>query len=322
MGQSRDAEGFTLVELLVAMAVLAMMSVLMLSLTSSAQKIAQQTTSRTEHFREARRAFDRINQSLSQATLNVYWDYVDAAGNPRSTNSFTPNRYFRFSELRYLQTNAASLTAPRGGTLRGNAVFFQAPLGRTAATNLSGFNSLVNTLGFFLERGGDSTLRPPTVSENKVRYRIFELAEPADQLTVYSLTSGNPSYNRLEWVTQPLANVAYSHRLADNIVALLFQAQYKNAAGSPLTSFNYSSAPQKRGSQPIEENNLPPNIRVTMIAVDESSARRIADENIMLTDAIDDATLVQLENELTDNRLNYRKFESTVKIGPAKWSSK
>ena len=65
---------FTLLELLVAMAVLAMMAVMMLSITSSAQKVAKQTTSRTEQFREGRRAFDRINQRLSQASLNTYWD--------------------------------------------------------------------------------------------------------------------------------------------------------------------------------------------------------------------------------------------------------
>ena len=72
--------GFTLIELLLAMSVLALMAVMMLSVTSSAQKIAKQTTSRTEQFREGRRAFERINQRLSQATLNTYWDYVDNQG--------------------------------------------------------------------------------------------------------------------------------------------------------------------------------------------------------------------------------------------------
>ena len=113
-----------------------------------------------------------------------------------------------------------------------------------------------------------------------------------------------------------------SRRLADNIVALLFQAQYQNASGTPTAAFSYSSAPRGAATQPIEENNLPPTVRVTMIALDEPSARRVAEESITLTDATDDTSLASLEKNLTDNRLNYRKFQSTVSIGPSKWSSR
>lgn len=320
-GQNRTA--FTIIELLVAMAVLALMAVMMLSVTSSAQKVAKQTASRTEQFREGRRAFERINQRLSEATLNVYWDYVDSSGNPRTAataSSFSPNKYFRISELRYLQTNASSLPAPRGGTMVGNAVYFQAPLGKSDM--LSGLNSLLNTTGFFIEKGDDSTIRPATVSSSKTRYRLFELTEPTEDLTIYTETSGNAAYAATGWVTTPLAVRRNSSRLADNIVALLFQAQYKDAGGLPVTAFNYSSAPRRSASQPIEENNLPPHVRVTMIAVDEISGRRIAEQGITLTDATDDTSLAALEKELNENRLNYRKFESVVSIGAAKWSSK
>ena len=326
--QMKNLPGFTILELLIAMSVLALMSVLMLSVTSSAQKIAKQISSKTEQFREGRKAFERINQRLSQATLNTYWDYVDSSGSPRTSNStvtFTPARYARLSELRYLQTNASMLTAPRGGTMVGNAVFFQAPLGKSDTTTLAGLNSLLNTVGFFIEKGDDSTLRPPTVNAAKTRYRLYELTEPTENLTIYTKTSGTPSYNLTDWFTTPLANTAYSRRLADNIVALLFQAQYQDANGTPTSAFNYTSAPTSAGSsanQTITENNLPPNVKVTMIAVDETSARRIKEENITLTDATDGTKLAQLEKDLNDKRLNYRKFESAVSIGPAKWSSK
>lgn len=314
--------GFTLIELLLAMSVLALMAVMMLSVTSSAQKIAKQTTSRTEQFREGRRAFERINQRLSQATLNTYWDYVDEDGDPRVAGNanFIPFKYARISELRYLQTNSSSLTAPGGGTMVGNSVFFQAPLGKS--DTLSGLNSLLNTTGFYIKRSDDSALRPATVPTSKTRYRLFELTEPSENLTIYSLTSGNATTASTAWFTTPLAAPGNSHRLADNIVALLFQAQYKDADGKPIAKFNYSSAPRGEETQPIEENNLPPNVRVIMIALDEPSARRVADENITLTEATDKDSLESLEKNLTDNRLNYRKFESTVSIGPAKWSSR
>lgn len=314
---------------MVAMAVLGLMAVMMLSLTSSAQKVAKQMSSRTEQFREGRRAFERINQRLSQATLNPYWDYVNAAGNPRTAanaTTFIPNKYFRISELRYLQTNAAALPAPRGGSLAGTSVFFQAPLGKTDEAGLSGLNSLLNTVGFFIERGDDSTLRPGTVSAAKTRHRLYELTEPAEDLTIYSLTSGNAGNNSGAWYTDPLATAAYSRPLADNIVALLFEARYLTSAGVGTNSVAtnsviYSSAPLGNNTQRPEENNLPPQVRVTMVAVDEVSARRIEELGLALIDATNGATLANLEEQLTSNRLNFRRFESNVSIGPAKWSA-
>ena len=329
-------QGFSLVEILVAMAILIMMCSMIVSLTSSAQKVMKQTTARVDQFREARRAFERINQRLSQATLNTYWDYVDANGNARTvatSGTFVPNRYARISELRYYQTgtNAANvtpvaLTAPHGGTLIGQAVFFQAPVGFTTSGTLSSMNSLLNTVGYFLESGSDTNLRPSTVSATKNRYRLFELIEPTENLTIYSLTSGSSSYNGTAWFTTPMAptNAAYSHRLADNIVALLFQAQYTDASGNPVTMYKYSSAPSAftSGTQAITDNNLPPNVHVTMLAVDETSARRIQDQNIPIIDAQNDDDVNALEATLQSKKLNYCKFETTLTIGASKWSAK
>lgn len=327
----RGRHGFSLVEILVAIAVLTMMCAMVVSVISSAQRVVQQTTSRVDQFREARRAFERINQRLSQATLNTYWDYVDSNGNSRTAataGTFAPYRYARISELRYLQTgtNAASVpfNAPNtdlGSVMIGQAVFFQAPIGSSTTSTLSSMNSLLNTVGYFIEKGPDTNLRPATVNATKIRYRLFELTEPTENLTIYNLTSGSSTYNGNAWFTTPLATNAYSHRLADNIVALLFQAQYNDASGSLIQAYRYSSAPSGSATQAITENNLPPNVRVTMIAVDEPSARRIAEQNILLTDAQDYPSLGALEKDLLNKKLNYRKFESTLPIGSAKWSA-
>ncbi|MEI8340870.1 MAG: prepilin-type N-terminal cleavage/methylation domain-containing protein [Verrucomicrobiota bacterium] len=347
-----DSRGFTLVELLVSMSILVLMTVLMLSVVSSTQNIWRQNASRTEEFREARRAFDRINQQLAQATLNVYWDYVDASGNPRSatsgysytTGTFQPTAYFRLSELRFIITRASGLTPPHSnGTMKGLAVFFQAPVGSATGNNLSGMNYLVNTIGYYVEKGSNAGMIPiPPLTTNfaKDRYRVYEMIEPTENLTIYSLTSGTANYPGKDWFTTPLASGtgAYSCRLADNIVALLFRADYRDKIGATGTNkYAYDSTPQPRPltSQPIEENNLPPNIHITMIAVDEISGRRITDQSIPLTDAQNDnpdplsgsgppqdpSSLSYLEKQLIDNHLNYRKFESTIKIGSSKWSS-
>ena len=320
-----ESSGFSLLELLVAMAVLAIMGAVMVSITSSVQKVSRQTMAHAEEFRESRRAFDRINQRLSLATLNTYYDYINASGQPRTTANaaiFTPANYARISELRYLQTNASGLTAPRGGRMTGLAVFFQAPTGKADTNSLDGLNSLLNTVGYFVEKGGDESLRPPTITKTSDRYRLFELVQPTENLSIYSRTSGAATYSGTDWLTVPLANTNYSQRLADNIVALVFRAIYPNSDGNWQTNTLYSSAPRGLSSQPIEENNLPPQVGVTMIAVDEASAQRIADMGLTLIDAKTDTELQDLELQLSENRLGYRRFESVVSIGPAKWSAK
>jgi uncharacterized protein (TIGR02599 family) len=319
-------QAFTLVEILVSLAVLSMILLAMGSIISSVQRVAMQTSSRVEQFREARRAFERINQRLSQATLNAYWDYVDSNGNPRTSanaGNFTPFKYARLSELRYMQTSAVALNAPHGGSLAGQAVFFQAPLGQTDASNLSSMNSLLNTIGYYLEKCSETSLRPAVLqTPDRVRYRLFELTEPSENLVLYSYTSGSDAYNGTGWYTAPLAVRSDSTRLADNVVALLFLAQYTDATGADVQTFSYSSAPKNFSNQAIEENNLPSSVRVTMVAVDEAAAKRINDQNISLNDVQDNASLSTLETQLIAHHLNYRKFESVLFIQAAKWSVK
>jgi len=329
------SRAFTLVELLVTMGILSFMVVMMVSVTSSAQRIAKQTTSRVEQFREARRAFERINHRLSQATLNTYWDYVNAAGNVRTaanSATFTPSKYARVSELRYLQSGTITLPMPHtSGTWIGQAVFFQAPLSQTGTTTLLSQNSLLNTVGYFVEKGPDTSLRPPTVSGTTTRFRLFELTEPTEALTIYSLTSGSSSYNGNVWFLTPMANPAYSHPLSDNIIALVFQAEYTDPliTGTTQQKCEYNSAPKNASTQAIEENNLPPVVRVTMIAVDDISAQRIQDQNIPIANVQADSSnptvsqqLQTLEGVLQSHGLNYRRFQSAVTIGSAKWSAK
>ena len=401
--------GFTLVEILVAMGILAMMSVFMLSVVNSAQKIWKQNASRTEEFRGARRAFDRINERLAQATLNDYYDYVDASGSTRTaaslgystTTPFIPKSYFRLSDLRYIQLSATSITPlikndyqngslpssirtvmqinynalKTGTSFRGHAVFFQAPIGSSTSTTNIGMGALMNTVGFYIIKISDLGQIPATIKTTgtRNRYRLYEMIEPTDNLTIYAETSGSAGlYKGTEWITAPIAsgtlkntagvlsatNLGYSHRLADNIVALLFRADYTDKNGNPTSSGTdsngnlvssgtyYSSAPTGTylydpvtglPIQPIEENNLPPSVHVTMVAVDEASGRRIAaglpggavlpDPQYDTSDASkpvspnDPNGMPYFENFLTKNHLNYIKFESTVKIGSSKWSS-
>lgn len=316
--------GFTLVEVLVATAVLLIVSLTLLTVVDATRRIWRETTSRAEQFREARRAFDRIAHRISQATLNPYWDYVNSSGQPRTTTNaatFVPAGYSRQSELRFIQVPASSLSAPRGGQMHGVAMFFQVPAGEARNTALDGMDTLLNTVGFFLENGSDATLLPNTIqpSAARTRFRLFELVEPSENLTVYSLTSGNALYGGDDWFTGPLSRTQYSHLLAENIVALTFVAIYLDRNGNRVENHFYSSAPSLTMPQPIEANNLPPNVRVTMVAVDEVSAARIQRQNLSLPVVNLEDDIPVLESYLISQGLNFQKFQGVVKIGAAQW---
>ena len=66
---------FTLLEILVSCAALALLLVFMVSITGMVQTTYRRTQGKAEQFREARVAFEAITRRLAQSTLNTYWDY-------------------------------------------------------------------------------------------------------------------------------------------------------------------------------------------------------------------------------------------------------
>ena len=355
---------FTLVELLVSMTLLVIIMLLLVSLTNATQRIWTKTTAQTDAFRSARTGFEAMTRRLSQTTLNSYLDYDN---NPAVTTSY-PQHYVRRSELRFITGAASSLVGTaRGGTHPTHAMFFQAPLGFFVDTNYYGMVSLLNTFGYFVEVADDSATRPaflttltPAIPLH-TRFRLWELCEPAEKLTIYTKTSGyltpgntgyipaTPGYNATDWFTTPLQTPAYSHVLADNVVALVLLPKLSTTddpTGTELApNYTYSTAPVAWPPvypQSIRENQLPPLVQVTMVAIDETSAARLA----TLAGSTDPATKLGLSNlfatagSLTDATqpgyamdlntlttslqglgLSYRVFSSEITIRDAKWSA-
>ena len=66
--------GFTLTEILVATAILAIIIGILFSMTQQTGKVWKNTTGKVEVFRTARNAFEAMTRTLSQATLNTYYD--------------------------------------------------------------------------------------------------------------------------------------------------------------------------------------------------------------------------------------------------------
>ncbi|MEA3209289.1 MAG: hypothetical protein QOE70_2346 [Chthoniobacter sp.] len=302
------AGAFTLVELMVSMAVLSLIVVLLASITNQTSSVWRRTTGKAEQFRQVRAGFEAMTNRLSQATLNTYWDY---------DNRLFPTKYERRSDLRFICGPADDVL---GGRIAGreqvtHCVFFQAPLGITDALTpggskkYGGFENLLCSWGFYLDFGDDKDLRPPFITERlaplQYRFRLMEFWQPAEENKIYQYTSGldalqnpkNRSYTDRTWFTAMLnSGKPPVHVVAQNVIALIItprlaQADEKEIKGgaafsdlSPLApNYLYDSSPPKSGVadarykdgrvNPV--NQLPPILQVTMVAIDENSAARL-----------------------------------------------
>jgi uncharacterized protein (TIGR02599 family) len=337
----RNHVAFTLIELLVGAAVFMLILTLMLGVLSQTSDIFRRNTAQTEQFREARRAFETISRFLAQATLNTYWDYQRNAQG-------APVRYARSSELRFACGPAAALglTPPSGiGQAVTQAAVFQVPEGITDDSAIRGkLGSLLNTVGFYVAYGSDASFKPSHATATEA-FRLFLMVEPTESFSIYNFTSGGNgtnirrnSYVGKDWLQIPASAASNSSPLASNIIALIFEPIDPAAASTSIFTSGavYDSSPttvftSASGSTQQEawENNLPPTIRVTMVAVDGNSAKRLdaagitpAYLNALFTDPAQiAANLSELGSKLDAKGLSYQVFSAQVPVEASKWSS-
>ncbi|MEX1119366.1 MAG: Verru_Chthon cassette protein C [Terrimicrobiaceae bacterium] len=340
--------GFSLIELMVAMFVLGLLAVGLASLTQMISRTWTSSVSRIEQFREAREAFETISRRLSPATLNTYWDYERSA-------SGDPVRYIRQSELRFVSGPGLAGDAASSPPRPGHAIFFQAPAGYHETPQAGELQNLLNTMGYFIEFNDDASTRPPFVAgAARSRFRLTELAESADQLTVFKYTSGKgadgqaktTTYTGREWFENPLAGGS-TRAVAENIIALILLprfAQGERSSGGGILEpqalapdYTYDSTVSGADPELDSKNQLPPVVQVIMVAIDETSAARMGDDGSarlltklggLFTAAsnLDQDLYLEaggqqsLEAYLIENKINYRIFSSTVSLKSAKWS--
>ena len=324
--------------MLVSVAVLSLLVLVLTTITEQTGAAWRQTSGKIEQFRSARDAFDSITRRLSQATLNTYWDY---------DNPTTPTRYIRQSELRFLSgpMDAIAGTPPGGKAWPTHGIFFQAPVGfsvtpAAGSPDPTGLENLLNTWGYFVEFGEDNASSPPFPTHTvRYRYRLYEFMEPANDLKLYNLTSGNFAYNGKDWFLPSLkANKRPVHALADNVIALVLvpklSAQEDQTATQLAPDLLYDSTTSKSAADINPKNQLPPVVQVTMVAIDETSAARLAagssipeiglGTKFASTPAAaakvqDD--LKSLQEYLTSRKINFRVFTDSVILRTARWST-
>lgn len=340
--------GFTLVEVLVSLAVLAVLLTIIAQVLGQVQRVWSSANSRVAQFREARRAMDRISTNLAQATMNSSLQYYYAGGNPflpPSSNLMTaPQGYVRYSDLQFLCGPTASLLTGANQTV-GHGIFFQAPTGGAMTVNAGGAAAFTNmptaisACGYYVAFDTDAAFRPGFLNQRnhpeRERFRLYEYRPPIDANLIYKdLTVADPSPGipQPDWYNQ-IAN--WSRPVAENIVYLVFSPKraMTDSAGNPrdiAPAYAYNSSPGVNLPQAIQDYQLPPLVEVTLVALDESSAQRLAENSggnprlpeglfTSATDAAFRADIEALEDFFNDQKLNYRVFSATVPIRNSKW---
>jgi len=320
-------EGFSILEMLVSTAILAVLMGLLFTVLNSGTKLWTTGTSKIQAFQEARAAYEVMTRKIGQATLNVYWDYnMNASGEPIG--------YKRQSELQFLSGPASDLLGSSVTNSQTHAIFFTAPLGYTTSASYNQLRSLLNASGFFLEFGSDETDRPGFVSgkvNERFRWRLKELWQPTENLSIYANAINWPSSRSDGWFKDALTS-ANKATVAENIIALGIRPRLpekEDSTGNALlnSEFVYNSKDSSKGNT---FNQLPPLVQVVMVAIDERSAARLANGatapdllnfSTLFTNPADfEEDLKTIEDALISQNITYQVFNSMVPIEGAKWS--
>lgn len=297
MSRSLSRAAFTLVELLVSMAVVSLLLVSLARILADTQFAWMGAKARTDEFREARAAFDAIASKLSQATLNSYWGYkLDPSG--------VPELYQRQSELHFVCGPVTTLLAT-SAQASGHGVFFQAPIGESSSTGATAsaasspvdLTQTLNGWGWYARYESDLERRPEFLTASgtpeRKRFRLMEFRQPTEKLSLYRMVPpANSSFGTtpLPWIenqrirTQMYAwfrdtMAADSQPLAENILGVIIQPLWPDpsvASGHDTTlapNYIYDTRrhqwPDNSTLAARTRHQLPPMVRLTLVALDE-----------------------------------------------------
>lgn len=367
LSRLRARAGFTLIEILVAATVTIILVGILLRISTLASTTVGLSTQKLSAFASARAAFDIITRNLSQATLNTYLDYYDSSGKRRTAqdtaaSTFIPASFGRASDLQFvIQANVANPNY-------GQEVYFQVPRAYSANADYQSVSGLFNACGYYVQFGNLDGYEPTAVLNQeqagkvrpKYRYRLMQGLEPTENLHIFTATAlsgtGTTNDNSGTWLdnikngTGP--DSTYITPLADNVIAFIVWPRLsaadeaaEQAAGTyvPLTTdYTYDSqknvAPTGPAGGPYTQSltadQLPPDVQVTMVVIDEASATRIQGTSATAPSVIETALagkfsipdnyetdMNDLAAKLSAAHINYQFFNTTVAMRESKWST-
>lgn len=352
--------GFSLVELSVAMLILSLLLVLVLEIISNLVGVSSYAKNQVFGSQQARLASESMIRRISLATLNNYYDYVNADGLYRTSQNaatFSPRDYRLASDLHFIVLPASVALNQDAAFCPGSAVFFQAELGYSMAADLRASKGLLNESGFFVEysnQSGRPSFLNGVLPPEPYRYRLVEVLDPSELLTVYRSTkpdgtdSSRIGYDRV-WMQDLLQGKR--HVVAQNVVLLLALPKVSPSDEQRLSGkvdgsflapgFQYDSRAWEKPSSPgplveYTRNQLPPIIEVVVVTITDASAARLGggstpplgdvfvglfqEPAVLNRTPGDEGDLARMETRLTARKVEYRVTRFDIGVQASKWS--
>jgi uncharacterized protein (TIGR02599 family) len=314
--------GFTLVELLVSTVILFLILISLLEFLANMQQLWKTTA--VDPFADAQEAFETIVDRASDATLEPYSDYADSSGAFRTaaTTSFVPDHLARRSDLAF--ACGSNWLTGSGLTTASDALFFVAPRGYTQSEAHLGLGRLLNALGYFVAFSDQNSVPGfITSASHRWRWRLMEISQPSESLTIYSLPASLP------WVQATVQNP--TSILAENVVALIVLPERAASDKGPALSPDYQYD-SRDAQNTVTQAQLPTRLRLALIAIDEPSAQILASEygsrppplvssQLFVDSTKMDADLASLDVSLTAKNVQHRIFQREILLPGAAWSN-
>ena len=355
---SMTRRGFTLVELMISMAIISLIMLVLVQAISSTESVWSREAARVSEYEEARGAMETVSRRLAEATLDSCWAYTkDAAGR---------DAYVRASDGHLVSGRASTLLARND--LHGHAIFFQAPFGhvedpkKAPGVHLERMDSLLNCMGYYVEYQSDLTSRPAFLSHSqhllinpeRRRFCLMEFRQPAEDMILFSRDLGlnNASTSKdkaYRWFRGPFdgnrTTKDDSSVIAENILGIILEPEWldtdidKNTTVSkPVDDCYYDTREVQWGGSSKKalatQHQLPPTVRMTLIATEEKAYQGL--EQRLGPDGAAQAVqavfanrfsshknlereIEAVEQELTALKLDHRIFTTTIALRGSKW---
>lgn len=334
---------FTLVELLLSMAILSLLTLSIFEMMKHTQDSVTRQQSRAEEFREARAAVEAMSRTVSSSVMNSYWAYGDYSLANRVN-------YTRQSDNHFISGPASVLLPGTVEVKHGHCIFFQtsdgtAPLSGNVNNIVGAPYNLVTCMGYYIDYGSDLDFRPSFIASDSIanperkRFRLMEFRLPAQNNILYSPTLNlnglNSRSQALRWYQGPYAgsnSISFkdvSVPLADNILAMILQPRYVSVTTTTLSEsasnrnensvtttkpsldYYYDSREKQWGGGNSEKaiashHQLPPVIELTIFAAEE----RAYDAAVQKEG--DSSVFSSIVNVFADKFTNYTQYTQDV----------
>jgi uncharacterized protein (TIGR02599 family) len=319
--------GLTLLEVLIALALLLVVLAVLMQFMTNVDRGWKSAAA--DPFAEAQDAFETLSHNLALATLEPYQDYADSTGAFRTNSTFIPDHLTRRSDLAFVcgpSSGTNGLLASSGRIATGSSIFFLAPQGYTQTYAHTGTARLLNAMGYFVEFGDDDSapafILPLT---HEWRWRLKQVQQPAESLQIFSTTTSSA------WIQQMVPTGASPSILAENIITLIVlpERAANDSASALAPVFSYDSRDKNNA---LTLHQLPPRLRLVLVAMDDTSARRLATvngsnapalvpPNLFQQASLLDNDLASLDNSLTAQKIEHRILQREILLPGSTWSN-